>query len=125
MNSDQKDTSSKQGAQTGKDNSQSDTATNRSAGKQGGTPEQHAEAGRQSHKSRTSQGTGSGRSTSGSDTASGNRQSESGGKGASGGQSGSKSGSTDNASESRSGGIQGGTHEQHVEAGRQSHKNTK
>ncbi|MFC5460906.1 hypothetical protein [Massilia niabensis] len=72
---------------------------------QGGTPEQHAEAGRQSHKNDGNKQSGSG-SRSGS---------ESGGSKQSG--SGSRSGS--------GGGTRGGTPEQHAEAGRQSHKNDK
>jgi hypothetical protein len=74
----------------------------RQDGVQGGTPEQHAEAGRQSHKndaSRQSGGAGSGGP-------------------ATGGASGGRSGSSGSAS-----GTRGGTPEQHTEAGRQSHKN--
>jgi hypothetical protein len=74
----------------------------RQDGVQGGTPEQHAEAGRQSHKndaSRQSGGAGSGGP-------------------AVGGASGGRSGSSGSAS-----GTRGGTPEQHAEAGRQSHKN--
>ena len=76
-------------------------AANR-GGVQGGTPEQHAEAGRQSHKndaSRQSGNAGSGGSGTG---------------GASGGRS---------ASSGSGSGTRGGTPEQHAEAGRQSHKN--
>lgn len=78
------------------------------AGKQGGTHEQHVEAGRQSHKNDASRGgssqqSGNAQGNQQSDRSQGNQQSASG--------SGSSSGS------------RGGTHEQHVEAGRQSHKN--
>jgi hypothetical protein len=71
-------------------------------GVQGGTPEQHAEAGRQSHKNDTS------------------RQSGNAGSGGSGtgGASGGRSASSGSGS-----GTRGGTPEQHAEAGRQSHKN--
>jgi hypothetical protein len=84
-------------------NASSSKGNSQSAGKgsstQGGTPDQHAEAGRQSNKN--------------SDA--GNQSSSAGNR--SSGQSGS-----DN---SQSSGKQGGTHEQHVDAGRQSHKNSK
>ena len=73
------------------------------SGKQGGTPDQHAEAGKQSGKQ-------SGKK---SDKSSAKG---SGDKGSSAGQS--SGGKSDNTS-----GVQGGTPEQHAEAGRQSHKN--
>ena len=66
-----------------------------SSGKQGGTPPQHAEAGRQKAGSESGSGKGS---------------------------SGSKS---SNGSGSASKGTQGGSSEQHAAAGRQSHKNDK
>ena len=116
MNSNQKNTISKQGSQSGKDNSQSDPASTRNAtgaGKQGGTHQQHVEAGRQSHKNSGDQ---SATDAGNSGTGGGNRQSDSGGSG---------SGTSGKQSSSRSGDTQGGTREQHVEAGRQSHKNTK
>ena len=68
-------------------------ASNQNKGTQGGTPEQHAAAGRQSHKNDA------------------NKQSVSG--------SGSRSGSTAGSGA----GTRGGTPEQHAAAGRQSHKN--
>jgi hypothetical protein len=73
-------------------------ASNKQArpGNQGGTPEQHAKAGSQSHKN------------------DGNKQSGPAG-----------SGSKSAGSGSKSGGTRGGTPEQHAEAGRQSHKNDK
>lgn len=74
------------------------------AGVQGGTPEQHAEAGRQSHKNDASR-------------QSGNAGSASGGSDA-GGATGGRSVSSGSGS-----GTRGGTPEQHAEAGRQSHKN--
>lgn len=74
-----------------------DSDTSKS-GKQGGTPDQHAEAGRQSHKNSDSSQSGTSDNRGGSDSS---------GSGSSGS------------------GSRGGTHEQHVEAGRQSHKNSK
>jgi hypothetical protein len=74
-------------------------------GVQGGTPEQHAEAGRQSHKNDASRQSGNNGSSSGSGSGSG---------GAGGGRS---------ASSGSGSGTRGGTPEQHAEAGRQSHKN--
>jgi hypothetical protein len=73
---------------------------NKQSGIQGGTPEQHAEAGRQSHKNDA------------------NRQSASSGGSGAGGASGGRSASSGSGS-----GTRGGTPEQHAEAGRQSHKN--
>jgi hypothetical protein len=78
--------------------------SNQKSGVQGGTPEQHAEAGRQSHKNDANR-------------QSGNAGSASGGSDA-GGASGGRSVSSGSAS-----GTRGGTPEQHAEAGRQSHKN--
>jgi len=72
-------------------------------GNQGGSHQQHVEAGRQSHKNDASRQ---------SDSLS-NQQSGSGSGGSA--QSGSRSGA----------GVQGGTPEQHAAAGRQSHKNDK
>jgi hypothetical protein len=65
------------------------------------------EAGRQSHKNDT-ESTGS---------------KQSGGSGSGGSSGGSSSGSSTGSKQSSSSGTRGGTHEQHVEAGRQSHKN--
>lgn len=82
-------------------------------GNQGGTHEQHVQAGRQSHKNDASR-----QSDSLSNQQSGSRsgQSEqSGSRSESNLQSGSRSGA----------GLQGGTPEQHAAAGRQSHKNDK
>jgi len=82
-------------------------------GNQGGTHEQHVQAGRQSHKNDASR-----QSDSLSNQQSGSRsgQSEqSGSRSESNLQSGSRSGA----------GVQGGTPEQHAAAGRQSHKNDK
>ncbi len=79
-------------------------------GVQGGTPEQHAEAGRQSHKNDANRQSGD--LGSASETRAG-----SGGTGmgeASGGRS---------VSSGSGSGTRGGTPEQHAEAGRQSHKN--
>jgi hypothetical protein len=94
-------------------------------GNQGGTHEQHVQAGRQSHKNDASQqsdapsnqqsGSRSGQSEqSGSSSRSGQSQ-QSGSRSESNLQSGSRSGA----------GVQGGTPEQHAAAGRQSHKNDK
>ena len=82
---------------------------------QGGTPEQHAEAGRQSHKNDANKGSGSGSGAS--------KQSGSGSGSRSGASSGSGSGSGNTAGSGA--GTRGGTPEQHAEAGRQSHKNDK
>jgi len=82
-------------------------------GNQGGSHEQHVQAGRQSHKNDASR-----QSDSLSNQQSGSRsgQSEqSGSRSESNLQSGSRSGA----------GVQGGTPEQHAAAGRQSHKNDK
>ncbi len=68
-------------------------ASNQNKGTQGGTPEQHAAAGRQSHKNDANKQSGSG---------SGSRSGPTAGSGA---------------------GTRGGTPEQHAAAGRQSHKN--
>ena len=76
-----------------------------SKGTQGGTPEQHAEAGRQSHKNDANR----------NDNSQGSRQSGNQGSQGSGNQGSQGSGS----------GMRGGTPEQHAEAGRQSHKNDK
>ena len=73
----------------------------------GGTPEQHAKAGEQSHKNTS----GGGSKGSGGDSKSGDE---------------SKSGGSKSGGDSKSGGekgTQGGSHEQHVKAGEQSHKN--
>ena len=91
-------------------NQKSSGNNKQSGGVQGGTPEQHAEAGRQSHKNdgksgskqSASQGSGSKQS---SEKGSGSKQSGSQGSGGSGS------------------GTRGGTPEQHAAAGRQSHKN--
>jgi len=74
-------------------------------GNQGGSHQQHVEAGRQSHKNDASRQ---------SDSLS-NQQSGSGSGGSAQSGSGSRSGT----------GVQGGTPEQHAAAGRQSHKNDK
>jgi len=74
-------------------------------GNQGGSHQQHVEAGRQSHKNDASRQ---------SDSLS-NQQSGSGSGGSAQSGSGSRSGA----------GVQGGTPEQHAAAGRQSHKNDK
>ena len=128
MDANKKDTGSKQGNQSGKDNMQSDAASTRNAsgaGKQGGTHEQHVEAGRQSHKNSGSQDASEAGNIGSGGGASGNRQSDSGTDTSSKQSASRSSGSdSDSAAGSRSG-TQGGTREQHVEAGRQSHKKTK
>ena len=78
-------------------------------GNQGGSHQQHVEAGRQSHKNDASRQ---------SDSLS-NQQSGSGSGGSAQSGSGLRSGSGSGA------GVQGGTPEQHAAAGRQSHKNDK
>ncbi len=104
MNSNQK------GGQGSKGNNQADSSSGSRSGTQGGTHEQHVDAGRQSHKNdevnQSSSGSGSSKQ---SDSSTSSRSST-----------GSKSGTG-----SRSGTSQSGTHEQHVDAGRQSHKNDK
>ncbi|MBD8530178.1 MULTISPECIES: hypothetical protein [unclassified Massilia] len=100
-------------------------ASNQKKGKQGGTPEQHAEAGRQSHKNdankQSGSGSGSRSGSSGSSASRSGAQEENlelgrqGGNKQSGAGAGSRSGS--------GGGTRGGTPEQHAAAGRQSHKN--
>lgn len=50
MASNQKSGGNKQGSQSGSGSKQSGNKGSASGGTQGGTPEQHAEAGRQSHK---------------------------------------------------------------------------
>jgi hypothetical protein len=84
-------------------------------GNQGGTHEQHVQAGRQSHKNDASR-----QSDAPSNQQSGSRagQSEQSGSGSRSGES-VQSGSRPGA------GVQGGTPEQHAAAGRQSHKNDK
>jgi len=83
------------------------------SGNQGGTHEQHVNAGRQSHKNDASRQ---------SDTPS-NQQS---GRQSSGSQQSERQSSGSQQSGSRSGAcVQGGTPEQHAAAGRQSHKNDK
>lgn len=72
-------------------------------GNQGGSHEQHVQAGRQSHKNDAS------------------RQSDS----PSNQQSGSRSGQSQQSGSRSGAGVQGGTPEQHAAAGRQSHKNDK
>ena len=108
-------------------NQKSSGNSKQSGGVQGGTPEQHAEAGRQSHKNdgnsaskqSASSGAGSKQSASkGSDT-SGSKQSASHASDSAGNK---QSGSKGSGSAS-GGGTQGGTPEQHAAAGRQSHKN--
>ena len=103
----------KSGSQSGKQQSGSQQSDKQSGsrqssgGTQGGTHEQHVEAGRQSHKN------------------DGDKQSgQSGSQGSQ--QSGQQSGQSRSGGSEQSGsgaGSRGGTHEQHVEAGRQSHKN--
>ena len=68
--------------------------------------------------------TDAGNSSTGS---SGNRQSDSGGNSANSDSQNARGArsSSDASSNTRSTGTQGGTHEQHVEAGKQSHKNSK
>ena len=83
---------------------------NKQPGTQGGTPEQHAEAGRQSHKNDANRQSGDLGSAAGT-------RADPGGSGmgeASGGRS---------VSSGSGSGTRGGTPEQHAEAGRQSHKN--
>lgn len=80
-------------------------------GNQGGSHQQHVEAGRQSHKNDASRQ---------SDSLS-NQQSGSG----SGGSAQSGSGSRSGSGSGSGAGVQGGTPEQHAAAGRQSHKNDK
>ena len=86
-------------------------------GNQGGTHEQHVQAGRQSHKNDASrQSDSQSNQQSGSGSRSGqSQQSGSGSRSGQSQQSGSRSGA----------GVQGGTPEQHAAAGRQSHKNDK
>ena len=105
MNSNQNSKDNLQNSPANKGNSQS---ANKGTSTQGGTHEQHVEAGRQSHKNSDA---GNQSSAAGNSSA---RQSVSGQSGSGNSQSASKGTST-----------QGGTHEQHVEAGRQSHKNSK
>ncbi|MGJ9416772.1 hypothetical protein ACHAC9_03245 [Massilia sp. CMS3.1] len=83
-------------------------APNQKKGTQGGTPEQHADAGRQSHKNDANKQFGSGagsRSGAQEDTLAEGRQ-------------GKREGNKQSVS-----GTRGGTPEQHAAAGRQSHKN--
>lgn len=104
-------------------NQKSSDNNKQSGGVQGGTPEQHAEAGRQSHKNdgnsgskqSGSQGSGSKQSAS---QGSSSKQSDSQGAG-------SKQSGAQGSGGSTGGGTRGGTPEQHAEAGRQSHKNDK
>ena len=84
-----------------------------SKGTQGGTPEQHAEAGRQSHKNDANR----------NDNSQGSRQSGNQGSQGSGNQG--SQGSGNQGSQGSGSGMRGGTPEQHAEAGRQSHKNDK
>jgi hypothetical protein len=79
-------------------------------GVQGGTSEQHAEAGRQSHKNDASRQSGGAGSASGTNAT--------GGGSTAGGATGDRSASSGSGSATR-----GGTPEQHAAAGRQSHKN--
>lgn len=96
-------------------------------GNQGGTHEQHVQAGRQSHKNDAGR-----RSDSLSNQQSGSRsgQSQQSGAGSRSGQSqqsgsGSRSGQSQQSGSRSGAGVQGGTPEQHAAAGRQSHKNDK
>lgn len=96
-------------------------------GNQGGTHEQHVQAGRQSHKNDASR-----QSDSLSNQQSGSRsgQSQQSGSGSRSGQSqqsgaGSRSGQSQQSGSRSGAGVQGGTPEQHAAAGRQSHKNDK
>jgi len=82
-------------------------------GNQGGTHEQHVQAGRQSHKNDASHQ---------SDSLS-NQQSGNASIGSQ--QSGSRSGQSAQSGSRSGAGVQGGTPEQHAAAGRQSHKNDK
>ena len=103
------------------DKNQESGSGSKSGGTQGGTPEQHAEAGRQSHKNDDqSSSSGSGSKSGGSKSDSSSSGSSNSGSGNSGSGS---SGSGSSGSGSKSGGTQGGSSEQHAEAGRQSHKN--
>jgi hypothetical protein len=102
------------------------TNKNAQPGKQGGTPEQHAEAGRQSHKndaSKQSGAAGSSSRSSGGGTRGGTpEQHAEAGRQSHKNDGNKQSGSA--GSSSRSSGTRGGTPEQHAEAGRQSHKNS-
>jgi hypothetical protein len=84
-------------------------------GNQGGTHEQHVQAGRQSHKNDASR-----QSDSLSNQQSGSRSGQSQQSG-----SGSRSGQSQQSGSRSGAGVQGGTPEQHAAAGRQSHKNDK
>ena len=79
----------------------------------GGTPEQHAKAGQQSHKS-TSTGSSSGEH---SGTQGGSHEQH-----VKAGEQSHKSTGSGSSSSGEHSGTQGGTHEQHVKAGEQSHK---
>ena len=93
------------------------------AGNQGGTHEQHVQAGRQSHKNDASR-----QSDSPSNQQSGNQSSgsqQSGNQSNSSQQSGRQSNQSQQSGARSGAGVQGGTPEQHAAAGRQSHKNDK
>ncbi|WP_312519907.1 hypothetical protein [Massilia sp.] len=98
-------------------------------GNQGGTHEQHVQAGRQSHKNDASRQSDSlsnqqSGSRSGQSQQSGS-QSESNLRSGQSQQSGSRSGQSQQSGSRSGAGVQGGTPEQHAAAGRQSHKNDK
>lgn len=115
MNSNQK------GSQS---NKQSDTSTGNKPGVQGGSHEQHVEAGRQSHKNdsgnkqsdnKQSDSKQSDHKQSDNKQAGGAGTKQSGAGNANSGNTGSK--------QSTAGGTRAGSPEQHAEAGRHSHKN--
>ena len=87
------------------------------SGNQGGTHEQHVQAGHQSHKNDASR-----QSDAQSNQQSGSRSGQSQQSG-SGSGSGSRSGQSQQSGSRSGAGVQGGTPEQHAAAGRQSHKN--
>jgi hypothetical protein len=93
------------------------------SGNQGGTHEQHVEAGRQSHKNDGNQQSASSGSGSGSGMRGGSREQHAEAGRQSHKNDGNKQSGSSGSSGSGSGGTRGGTPEQHAEAGRQSHKN--
>jgi len=103
------------------------------AGNQGGTHEQHVQAGRQSHKNDASRQSDSlsnqqSGSRSGSSQQSGNQSNssqQSGNQSSASQQSGRQSNGSQQSGARSGAGVQGGTPEQHAAAGRQSHKNDK
>lgn len=103
------------------------------AGNQGGTHEQHVQAGRQSHKNDASRQSDSLSNQQSGNQASGSQQSgnqsnssQQSGRPSNQSQQSDRQSNQSQQSGARSGaGVQGGTPEQHAAAGRQSHKNDK